>query len=151
MYRLNENQSALIEKLRHVADDQVKPFAAEVDEKGRFPREALDALARNGFFGLTIPVEYGGLAEGMRVACAALDELGQRCASTAMVYLMHLCGSACYVAHPKGHEEILKQAARGEHLSTLAWSEKGSRSHFWAPVSQAASKNGPTLKPRSPG
>jgi alkylation response protein AidB-like acyl-CoA dehydrogenase len=78
----------------------------------------------------------------MRVACAALDELGQRCASAAMVYLMHLCGCACYVAHPKGHEETLKQAARGEHLSTLAWSEKGSRSHFWAPVSQAEAKNG---------
>ena len=74
----------------------------------------------------------------MRTACAALDEIAQACASTAMVYLMHLCGTACYVAHPAGHQEILKQVGRGEHLSTLAFSEKGSRSHFWAPVSRAA-------------
>jgi len=33
---------------------------------------------------------------------------------------------------------VLREAARGRHLSTLAFSEKGSRSHFWAPVSQAA-------------
>jgi alkylation response protein AidB-like acyl-CoA dehydrogenase len=32
---------------------------------------------------------------------------------------------------------VLKDAAAGRHLSTLAFSEKGSRSHFWAPVSQA--------------
>ena len=36
----------------------------------------------------------------------------------------------------------LREAAAGRHLSTLAWSEKGSRSHFWAPVSQAAEQDG---------
>jgi alkylation response protein AidB-like acyl-CoA dehydrogenase len=78
----------------------------------------------------------------MRCACAALDEIAQACASTAMVYLMHLCGTACYVAHPDNHQETLRQVARGEHLSTLAWSEKGSRSHFWASVSRAVQENG---------
>jgi alkylation response protein AidB-like acyl-CoA dehydrogenase len=33
-------------------------------------------------------------------------------------------------------------AAAGKHLSTLAWSERGSRSHFWAPVSQATRLDG---------
>jgi alkylation response protein AidB-like acyl-CoA dehydrogenase len=73
----------------------------------------------------------------MRLACAALDAIGQQCASTGMIYLMHLCGIACYAAYPQAMAEELRAAARGEHLSTLAWSEKGSRSHFWAPVSQA--------------
>ena len=31
---------------------------------------------------------------------AVLDEVAQRCASTAMVYLMHLCGVACYATAP---------------------------------------------------
>src|SRR5262249_38407343 len=34
-------------------------------------------------------------------------------------------------------ETLLRSVAAGRHLSTLAFSEKGSRSHFWAPVSQA--------------
>jgi len=54
------------------------------------------------------------------------------------VYLMHLCGVACYLVAPGRTEMQLRAAAAGTHLSTLAWSEQGSRSHFWAPVSQAA-------------
>jgi len=142
MYRLNEEQTATIEGLRRIADEQISPYAADVDEKARFPREALEALAQAGWLGLTVPTEYGGQGQGMRVACATLDEIAQRCASTAMIYLMHLCGCACYTAHANGHEDTLRQVANGEHLSTLAWSERGSRSHFWAPVSQAEQNDG---------
>jgi alkylation response protein AidB-like acyl-CoA dehydrogenase len=142
MYRLDEEQTARIEDLRRVADEQIAPYAADVDEKARFPREALDALAQAGWLGLTIPTDYGGQGQGMRVACATLDEIAQRCASTAMVYLMHLCGCACYTAHAGSHEDTLRQVANGTHLSTLAWSERGSRSHFWAPVSQAIQNDG---------
>jgi alkylation response protein AidB-like acyl-CoA dehydrogenase len=73
---------------------------------------------------------------------AVLDEVAQRCASTGMVYLMHLCGVACYAAAPEKTRALLQSAARGSHLSTLAFSEKGSRSHFWAPVSRARQHNG---------
>jgi alkylation response protein AidB-like acyl-CoA dehydrogenase len=73
---------------------------------------------------------------------AALDEVAQRCSSTAMVYLMHLCGVACYAAASEKGVPYLQASARGEHLSTLAFSERGSRSHFWAPVSRAQASNG---------
>jgi alkylation response protein AidB-like acyl-CoA dehydrogenase len=142
MYRLNEEQTAVIEEVRRVADESIAPHAADVDTRGRFPREAVDALAKAGLLGLTIPVEHGGMGQSIRVACAALDEIAQRCASTAMIYLMHLCGCSCYLARPHAVEDTLRQVAGGEHLSTLAWSEKGSRSHFWAPVNQAARNNG---------
>jgi alkylation response protein AidB-like acyl-CoA dehydrogenase len=139
---LNEEQTAVIEEVRRVANESIAPHAADVDAQGRFPREAVDALAEAGLLGLTIPVEYGGMGQSMRVACAALDEIAQKCASTAMIYLMHVCGCSCYVARPQAVEGTLRRVARGEHLSTLAWSEKGSRSHFWAPVNQAAQNNG---------
>jgi alkylation response protein AidB-like acyl-CoA dehydrogenase len=54
-----------------------------------------------------------------------------------MVYLMHLCGIACYAAAAEKTAPLLQAAAAGRHLSTLAFSERGSRSHFWAPVSRA--------------
>lgn len=142
MYRLTDPQETLLDELRRIASERIAPYAGEVDEKERFPREALTALAESGWLGLAIPEEYGGKGQGPRVACAALDEIAQHCASTAMVYLMHLCGSACFVAHPQGHEETLRRIAAGQCLSTLAWSEKGSRSHFWAPVSDAYRDNG---------
>jgi alkylation response protein AidB-like acyl-CoA dehydrogenase len=139
MYRLDLSQAALIERLNALADEHIAPFAGDVDREGRFPREAIEALAEEGFLGLTVPAEYGGIGQGMRAACAALEAVAQRDASAAMVYLMHLCGTAaCRLAvRPEVTAPLLRQIAAGEHLTTLAWSEKGSRSHFWAPVSQA--------------
>jgi alkylation response protein AidB-like acyl-CoA dehydrogenase len=100
------------------------------------------ALGQAGLLGLTVPEEFGGMGQGLRVAAAVLDQLAQRCASTAMVYLMHVCGVACYAAMPDRAAAELRAAAAGAHLSTLAWSERGSRSHFWAPVSQARAEAG---------
>jgi alkylation response protein AidB-like acyl-CoA dehydrogenase len=56
-----------------------------------------------------------------------------------MVYLMHQCATATIAAARRTApiEQILKEIATGKHLSTLAFSEAGSRSHFWAPVSRA--------------
>jgi alkylation response protein AidB-like acyl-CoA dehydrogenase len=52
-----------------------------------------------------------------------------------MVVCMHYCGTAVLEAF--GPQEVRRAAASGAHLSTLAFSEVGSRSHFWAPVSRA--------------
>jgi alkylation response protein AidB-like acyl-CoA dehydrogenase len=136
-YRLNPEQLQLIERLATIADKQIAPSAAEVDESGRFPSESMRALGEAGFWGLNISPEQGGLGQGLRVVAAAIDTVAQRCASTSMVYLMHLCGVAAYNSAPERAGDQLRSAAAGKHLSTLAWSERGSRSHFWAPISQA--------------
>jgi len=137
-YRLSSDHLAIIDRLQTLADTEIAPYSADVDEKGRFPSESMQALAEGGFWGLNIAPEYGGMGQGLRVAAAAVDTVAQRCASTAMVYLMHLCGVAAYNSVPQKTAEQLRAAAAGKHLSTLAWSERGSRSHFWAPMSQAS-------------
>lgn len=145
MYRLNDQQQQWITTIRQIADSQIAPHAADADAKGHFPQKSIQALATGGLLGLTLPKEFGGSGEGVRLACAVLDEIAQRCASTAMIYLMHLCGCACYAAAPKAADKAMGQAGKGKHLSTLAWSEKGSRSHFWAPISQAVARDGEVI------
>ena len=56
-----------------------------------------------------------------------------------MVYLMHVCAAATITAARNGAAvaPTLQEISAGRHLSTLAFSEAGSRSHFWAPVSRA--------------
>jgi alkylation response protein AidB-like acyl-CoA dehydrogenase len=49
---------------------------------------------------------------------------------------MHFCGVSVLEAYAP--QEVRREAAAGRHLSTLAFSEEASRSHFWAPVSTAA-------------
>ena len=67
--------------------------------------------------------------------------LAEADASVAMVYLMHLLGTATIAAarpsSAKALTPILQEIGAGQHLSTLAFSEAGSRSHFWAPISRA--------------
>jgi alkylation response protein AidB-like acyl-CoA dehydrogenase len=138
MYRLNADQQKIVDGAAVVADKDMAPRAAAVDRDAAFPGDSIAALGAAGLLGLNVPKECGGLGEGYRTAAAVVDAVAQRCPSTAMVYLMHLCGVACYAAAPAKTAPLLTAAAAGRHLSTLAFSEKGSRSHFWAPVSRAA-------------
>jgi alkylation response protein AidB-like acyl-CoA dehydrogenase len=143
MYRLNEEQQRIVATADAVAERDLAPRAAAVDRDAMFPADSIAALGASGLLGLTVPRAHGGLGEGPRTAAAVIDVIAQRCASTAMIYLMHLCGVACYAAAPARTAPLLAAAAAGRHLSTLAFSEKGSRSHFWAPVSRAtAAGNG---------
>src|SRR6185312_13424487 len=60
--------------------------------------------------------------------------------STAMIVLMHY--AAVSVIEPHGPRAIREAIAAGRHLSTLAFSEAGSRSHFWAPLGTATAVDG---------
>ena len=111
MYRLSEAEQTILDTLIDVADRHVAPASANVDAEGRFPVEAVAALGNAGFLGLTVPPRFGGMGKGPRAAAAVLEALGERCSSSAMVYLMHLCGVACYAAVPERTSELLAAAA----------------------------------------
>lgn len=125
-------------------DDRIQPVlevaaqhAAHVDREGRFPVETIDALRDRGLLGLTLPESIGGLGGTPSDFLSATRALASRCASSAMVYLMHVCAAQVTLAGTSaGDSPELRAMAAGTDLSTLAFSERGSRSHFWAPVSQ---------------
>ncbi|MEB3223507.1 MAG: acyl-CoA dehydrogenase family protein [Candidatus Sericytochromatia bacterium] len=115
--------------------DVIAVDAQAVDVEGRYPRRALEALARAGWLGLVSAREVGGMGLGHRAAAEVVRAIAERCGTTAMVVCMHYCGAAVIEAH--GPREVREAIARGEHVSTLAFSEVGSRSMFWAPQSSA--------------
>jgi alkylation response protein AidB-like acyl-CoA dehydrogenase len=130
------SQESYRDALLRVIDEVVAPRATEVDVSGEFPREQVRALGAAGLLALTVPAELGGGGAGLREAAEVIRELGSVCGSTAMVVTMHYAAVGALTA--AGDKETLTAIAAGEHLSTLAFSEKGSRSHFWAPLSSAA-------------
>lgn len=130
------SQESYRDALLRVINEVVAPGATEVDVSAKFPRVQIDALGAAGILGLTVPADCGGGGAGLRAAADVARELGSVCASTAMVVTMHYAAVAALTA--AGDKETLSAVAAGTHLSTLAFSETGSRSHFWVPLSTAA-------------
>ncbi len=132
--------ASYLETLETIAVEVIRPAAAEIDQTGTFPRAAMNALGESGLLGLISAPEVGGARQGLRGAVCAVERVARECGSTAMVLAMHYAGTAVIEAH--GPETVRRDIAAGKHLTTLAFSESGSRSHFWAPVSTAAPHNG---------
>jgi alkylation response protein AidB-like acyl-CoA dehydrogenase len=134
---------AAVSKAREISSRVLVPSAGQNDKAGRFSTEAVESLGVSGLLGLMLPVEFGGSGLGPRTFSAVIAALAEADASVAMVYLMHILGAATILAsaaRPSAAQAvtpILKEICAGRHLSTLAFSEAGSRSHFWAPVSRA--------------
>jgi alkylation response protein AidB-like acyl-CoA dehydrogenase len=115
-----------------------RTHAHDVDAAGRFPEEAVAALRSSGLLGLTLPPEVGGMGHGPRELVQVASALAGACGSTAMIYLMHVSAAMpVAAAPPEGMPGLLDDLASGRSLASLAFSEAGSRSHFWAPVSRA--------------
>ena len=128
--------SALQEQLDSIAINVAAKHAEAVDREGAFPKASMDALAAEGLLGLLSAREAGGLGATIGAATLAVERMARECGSTAMVLAMHYAGTAAIEKH--GPMEVRREIASGRHLSTLAFSESGSRSHFWAPTSSAS-------------
>ncbi|HET6582553.1 MAG TPA: acyl-CoA dehydrogenase family protein [Nannocystaceae bacterium] len=137
---MTSTDSDLLARLDRIADDVLAAHAPTVDAQAAFPKASIDALAAGGFFGVLSSKEVGGLALGLPTAVRVVERVARACGSTAMVLTMHYCGTAVIEAH--GPMDVRKQIAAGKHLATLAFSEVGSRSMFWAPTSTATKTNG---------
>jgi alkylation response protein AidB-like acyl-CoA dehydrogenase len=121
-----------------LSQEMLRASADQIDQSRRFPRENLQALGKAGVLGLLIPAPYGGAGAGLAEMSQVLETQAQNCASTAMVTLMHFCATAAIVAQASEalKQRVLPGCARGEHFTTLAFSEAGSGGHFLTPVSE---------------
>jgi alkylation response protein AidB-like acyl-CoA dehydrogenase len=89
-----------IARAREVASSVLARHASEVDRLGRWPVESMTALGQSGLLGLTVPAAFGGGGEGPTTFARVTQTLAAQCASTAMIYLMHVCGTQVIASAP---------------------------------------------------
>src|SRR5918911_668544 len=113
---LPDEQRALRERLIEICEETIRPLAAENDRTLTFPRKSLEALAPDGFLGLMLPKEWGGLGQN-HVMYAHVTETIARYgdASCAMCYVMHTGAVEALRLRATDHiiEKCLKKVREG--------------------------------------
>ena len=84
-FELSESQELFRKTARDIADREIAPRAATVDELAEFPRETVATLGELGFMGIMVPQEYGGAGADAVSYVVALEEISRACASTGVI------------------------------------------------------------------
>ena len=103
-------------------------FADDVDAKGRFPSETMQALKDEGLLGIQIPAELGGEGTSIAEIAELCSVLGQSCGSSAMIFAMHHIKLSSLVEHGQKHEwhrEFMRAIAGNQLLLGSATTEGG--------------------------
>ncbi|MFE0458239.1 acyl-CoA dehydrogenase family protein [Kitasatospora sp. NPDC058965] len=125
LFKLSEEHEMLRETVRALAEAKIAPFAAEVDEQGRFPQEARDALEANDLHAVHVPEEYGGAGADALATVLVIEEVARVCASSSLIPAVNKLGSL--PVQLSGSEELkakyLGALARGEGMFSYCLSE----------------------------
>ncbi|XP_037785192.1 uncharacterized protein LOC119580999 [Penaeus monodon] len=136
---LTERQKKLRDNLIELCRTKIRPHAADYDKNYTFPRESLNALAELDLLALTVPKELGGLGESHICISMVFETLARYgCPSTAMVYNMHVVAVSMLVCdcHDSPYiQDLLRRINKEKLIGTIAFSDPGTGSHFWFPLS----------------
>ncbi|MFB6834721.1 acyl-CoA dehydrogenase family protein [Streptomyces hydrogenans] len=125
LYRTSEEHEMLRESVRALAEAKIAPFAAAVDEEGRFPQEALDALVANDLHAVHVPESYGGAGADALATVIVIEEVARVCGASSLIPAVNKLGSLPVVL--SGSEELkakyLGPLAAGEAMFSYALSE----------------------------
>jgi alkylation response protein AidB-like acyl-CoA dehydrogenase len=80
-------------KAREIAKNVVAPRAAEIDAKGEFAWDIVDAFQREGFLSLLIPKEFGGQEADITSFCLVAEEIAKYCASSSLLVIVQAVGT----------------------------------------------------------
>jgi len=131
-FQLSDEQRMWQQAVHDFCSAEVKPLAAEMDEKATFNQDAVRKMGPLGLLGLNIPEEYSGAGVDAVSAAIAIEELGWACGGTALSIAAHN-GLGCAPIAKFGSEEQkmkwLPGLASGESgLGALALTEPGAGS-----------------------
>jgi alkylation response protein AidB-like acyl-CoA dehydrogenase len=117
-------------KAREVAKSIVAPRAAEIDEKGEFAWDLVEAYSKYGFLSLLIPKEYGGMDTDITSFCLVTEEIANICASSALLVIVQAVGTMPVILGGTNElkERVLPRLAKEKGLICFCLTEPESGS-----------------------
>jgi alkylation response protein AidB-like acyl-CoA dehydrogenase len=147
-FSFTADQEAFRSAVRTFLQREVVPVVAEMDEKEEFPAATVRRMQQEGYFGVPVPEEYGGLGLGKVGYCILLEELGKVDASHGTIVGAHTSLGASpllYFGTEEQKRRYLVPAAKGEKLLAFSLTEPGSGSDSGA-VHTLAERSGDAWK-----
>jgi alkylation response protein AidB-like acyl-CoA dehydrogenase len=144
-FDLSPEQEDLRAVVRRFADEVVAPAAEEHDRDETFPIEIVKQMGELGFFGLTMPEEFGGSGAGAVSNAIVLEELGRADQSVAITVSVSggLAGGMIATLGTQAQKERwLPGLATGEILASFALTEPGGGSDAAAARTTARLEDG---------
>ncbi|MCL4459764.1 MAG: acyl-CoA dehydrogenase family protein [Chloroflexi bacterium] len=142
-YFLSEQQQAIRDLARQIAEEKIRPVRAELDENEEFPWDLMKVLADAGMFNIFVPEKYGGLSGGTLDLCLVMEELSRVCSGVAISYAASAL--AAYPIEAFGSEEqkrkYLTDLGSGKRLGAFALTESSAGSDA-AAIRTTADKDG---------
>ncbi len=86
---LSPEQTAIRDAVRDLCDREFAPQAGAWDHSGEVPREAIQTLAAQGFLGMAVPEQWGGLGYDSRTITMVIEEIARVSASLAIMIAVH--------------------------------------------------------------
>jgi butyryl-CoA dehydrogenase len=124
--QLTEEQEALVRMVREFADREIRPAAAEIDAKARYPEELVRRMGELGLMGIEVPVDYDGSELDAVSYVLAMEEVSVGCASTGVIMSVNnslVCDPLLKFGTEEQKQKWLKPLARGDKLGCFMLSE----------------------------
>ena len=118
VFALPEEHEELRAAIRALAEKEVAPYAAAVDEEARFPNEALDALNASGFNAVHVPEEFGGQGADSVAACIVIEEVARVDASASLIPAVNKLGTMGLIL--RGSDDLKKKVLPDIANGTMA-------------------------------
>ncbi len=126
MVVLTKAQQMVKDIVRDITENEFKPLAEEIDHEHRFPKENMDLLASLGFYGISIPKEYGGSGGDYLSYIIALEEIARYCATTCVALSAHIslcCSPILYNGTEEQKKKFLVPLASGKMFGGFGLTE----------------------------
>lgn len=124
-FRLTEEQLLFQTTIRRFVDTEIRPVAREWEQSGRYPTEIVESMKRLGLFGMTVPVDYGGMGVDFVSMAMVFEEISRAWMAIAGILGSHSLSCVMIARHGTDEQKqrYLPDLASGVRRTGIALTE----------------------------
>ena len=144
-FDLDVTQREILDQADRFGRNELYPLANRMDAEEWWPEEAFPKMGEAGFFGITVPEEYGGVGMDLFTSGLLLQAFGRWNHALALSWVAHenLCLNNIYRnANEAQRKKYLPDLCSGKKIGALGLTEPGAGSDALGSMRTTAVREG---------